>query len=207
MWRRSAGRCVETVNTASRKDKDRNPPPLGEVWKILEERGWLADRTPDVRARMRGIAQVLTYEPGEPLFIVGEAPRGVYGIARGALDISIPREDGQEIVVHRAQTGFWVGDLALFSSQPRLVTATAATDTVAAFLPKPRLSKLLEQYPELILDFYMLSHRNVATTLQLMANLSIPGSEARIALRLLIYDQRQTKDQDWIPLSRKKWRR
>ena len=204
MWRRSPGPCVETVTTTRRKDKVGNPPPLGEVWKILEERGWLADRTPDVRARLRGIAQVLTYRPGEPLFIVGESPRGVYGIARGALDISIPREDGQEIVVHRAQTGFWVGDLALFSSQPRLITATAATDTVAAFLPKPRLSKLLEQYPELILDFYMLSHRNVATTLQLMANLSIPGSEARIALRLLIYDQRQTKDQDWIPLSQEK---
>jgi len=107
-------------------------------------------------------------------------------------------------VVHRAQSGFWVGDLALFSSLPRLITATAATEITAAFLSKTRLSQLLEQYPELILDFYVLSHRNVATTLQLMANLSIPSSEARIALRLLIYDQRQAKGQDWIPLSQEK---
>jgi len=204
MWRRSPGRRVETVNTSKRKDKVGNTPPLGEVWKILEQRGWLVDRTPEVRARLRGIAQVVTYRPGEPLFIVGEPPRGVYGIARGALDISIPREDGQEVVVHRAQSGFWVGDLALFSSLPRLITATAATEITAAFLSKTRLSQLLEQYPELILDFYVLSHRNVATTLQLMANLSIPSSEARIALRLLIYDQRQAKGQDWIPLSQEK---
>ena len=153
---------------------------------------------------MRSIAQVRTYRRREPLYVVGETSNGVFGIARGSLDVSIPREDGQEVVLHRAQTGFWIGDLALFSSQPRLITATAASDVVAAFLPKARLMPLLEQHPELIADFYILSHRNVATMLQLMANLSIPRSEARIAQRLLSYDQQQTKNPDWIPLSQEK---
>ena len=171
---------------------------------MLEERGWLSERAPDVSARLRNIAQVRIYRQGEPLYIVGEPPRGVYGIARGALDISIPREDRQEIVIHRAQSGFWIGDLALFSGQPRLVTVTAAAETVAAYLPKARLAQLLELYPDLIADFYVLSHRNVATTLQLIANLSIPRAEARIALRLLIYDQRQSSTPDWIPLSQEK---
>jgi CRP-like cAMP-binding protein len=192
------------VNATKTKNNVENAPPLGEVWKILEERGWLAERTSDVRTRLRSIAQVRMYRRGEPVFMVGEPPKGVYGIARGAIDISIPREDGQEIVIHRAQTGFWVGDLALFSGLPRLITVTAAAETIVAFLPKIRLSQLLERYPNLILDFYILSHRNVATTLQLMANLSIPRAEARIALRLLIYDQRQTKGHDSIPLSQEK---
>lgn len=171
---------------------------------MLEERGWLAERAPDVRARLRSIAQVRTYRRGEPLYIVGEPPNGVFGIARGALEISIPREDGQEIAIHRAQTGFWIGDLALFSDQLRLVTVTAAAETIAAFLSRIRLAQLLKQNPDLIADFYVLSHRNVATTLQLIANLSIPRAEARIALRLLIYDQRQIKGQDWITLSQEK---
>lgn len=171
---------------------------------MLEQRGWLAERNPDVRARLKSIAQVRTYRRGECLYVVGEPPNGVFGIARGALDISIPREDGQEIVVHRAQPGFWVGDLALFSGLPRLITAAAAAETVAAYLPRTRLSRLLKQHPDLIADFYVLSHRNVATTLQLIANLSIPRAEARIALRLLIYDQRQTNGQDWITLPQEK---
>lgn len=192
------------MNATKIKNNVDNAPPLDEVWTILEERGWLAERTADVRTKLRGIAQVRTYRRGEPVFVVGEPPKGVYGIARGAIDVSIPRDDGQEIVIHRAQSGFWVGDLALFSGLPRLITVTAAAETTLAFLPKILLSQLLEQYPDLILDFYILSHRNVATTLQIVANLSIPRAEERLALRLLIYDQRQTRSDEWIPLSQEK---
>jgi len=204
MWPGKTGHCVQTVNASSAKDKVGSTPSVGEVWKMLEQRGWLAERAPDVRDRLRSIAKVRTYRPGEPLYTMGEAPQGVYGIVQGALDISIPRQDGQEIVVHRAQAGFWIGDLALFSGQARLVTVIASTETVAACLPRSRLVQLLEQHPGLIADFYVLSHRNVATLLQLLANLSIPRAETRIALRLLIYDQRQTNTQDWIPLSQEK---
>lgn len=192
------------MTTTGRKHRVDDTPSLDEVWNSLEQRGWLAERTPDVRARLRSIAQVRTYGRGEPLYVVGTPPDGVYAIARGALDISIPRQDGLEIVVHRAQSGFWIGDLALFSGQVRLVTVTAATETVAACLPKARLSQLLKQHPGLIADFYVLSHRNVATMLQLIANLSTPGADARIALRLLIYDQRQASGGDWIPLPQEK---
>lgn len=190
--------------TTEKKDMVANPPPLGEVWKMLEERGWLAERSPDVRARLLGIAEVRAYRPGGSLYMVGEPPRGVYGIARGSVDLSIPRDDGQEIVVHRTQPGFWIGDLALFSFRTRLISVTAATGVIAAFLPKTGLTALLERYPELIRDFYMLSHRNMATTLQLIANLSIPRADERIALRLLIYDQRLKQSEDWLPLSQEK---
>jgi CRP-like cAMP-binding protein len=191
--------------TSCSKDKiAANTPTLGDVWKMLEARGWLSERSPEVRDRLLGIAQVRVYQPGENLYSVGEEPQGVYGVARGALDISIPREDGLEIVIHSAQPGFWVGDLALFSSQRRLITATTATEVVAAFLSNNRLSQLLDRYPNLISDFYVLSHRNMATTLRLLANLSIPRAEARVALRLLIHDQKQTRTGDWLPMSQEK---
>jgi CRP-like cAMP-binding protein len=192
------------MKTSEHKKAATATPPLGGIWKLLETRGWLAERSRDVRARLLGIAQARTYQPGEPIFSTGEEPRGVYGIARGAVDISIPREDGQEIVVHQGQPGFWVGDLALFSSQRRLVTITAATKVDAAMLATGQLHRLLEQYPDLLMDFYMLSHRNVATTLQLVANLSMPRAEARVALRLLIYDQRHSTSEEWVHLSQEK---
>ena len=184
--------------------KPSRTPDLEEVWNRLLTRGWLAERSQDVQDRLFSIARVRVYRPGEPLYSSGEQPRGIYGIARGALDISVPREDGQEIMAHRALAGFWIGDLALFASQPRLIPATAATEVVAAVLSRAQLSGLLEHYPELIWDFYALSHRNVATILQLIANLSIPRAEARIALRLLSVDQRQTHSEDWVTLSQDK---
>ena len=190
--------------TTGKKDMVANHPPLGEVWKMLEERGWLAERSADVRARLLGIAEVRGYRPGESLYMVGEPPRGVYGVARGSVDLSIPRDDGEEIVVHRTQPGFWVGDLALLSSRPRLISVTAATNVITAFLPRTALTGLLERYPELIRDFYVLSQRNMATALQLIANLSVPRADERIALRLLIYDQRRTQNREWLPLSQEK---
>lgn len=190
--------------TNSKKNKVDPAPPLGEVWDMLAERGWLAERSPDVRKKLRSIAQVRMYRPGEPIYTVGKPPEAVYGIARGAVDISIPREDGQEVVIHRAQSGFWIGDQALFSGMPRLVTVTAAAETVAACLPKSQLWRLLEQNPELTLDFYILSHRNVATSVQLLAKLSMPRAGARIALCLLNYDQRQKKGEEWLLLSQEK---
>ena len=136
----SLGRkCVNGVPPMTSSQQDNfaaSTPTLGDVWKMLEARGWLSERSPEVRDKLLGIAQVRVYQPGEHLYSVGEEPQGVYGVARGALDISIAREDGEEIVVHNAQPGFWVGDLALFSSQRRLVTATAATEVIAAFLSK-----------------------------------------------------------------------
>jgi CRP-like cAMP-binding protein len=200
----SAIRRVTTMKKSRNNEEAVNAPPLDEVWKQLETRGWLAERAPEVRARLHDIAEVHIYRQGEPLYVVGELARGVFGIARGAVDLAIPREDGQEIVAHRAQVGFWIGDLALFSRQRRLVAVTAATATVAAYLPRTRLAKLIERYPTLLYDFYDLSHRNVATILQLLANLSIPRSEIRVAVRLLLHDQRLATDKEWILLSQEK---
>jgi CRP-like cAMP-binding protein len=192
------------VTIISTSDTLDHTPLIGEVWDMLAERGWLAERTPDVQSKLRNIAQVRTYRPGEHLYLVGKPPGGIHGLARGAIDISVPREDGQEVVLHRAQAGFWIGDSALFSGMPRLVTVTAATETVAAYLPRTQLWGLLEKHPNLTLDFYVLSHRNMATILQLLANLSIPRAGARIASCLLSFNRRKKKDQDWVLLSQEK---
>lgn len=192
------------MKRSRKNDEAVNVPSLDDVWEELGARGWLAERAPEVRTRLRDIAEVRAYRQGEPLYIVGDRPRGVFGIARGAVDVSIPREDRQEIVAHRAQRGFWIGDLALFSRQRRLVAVTAATAVVAAQLPQAKLAELIKRYPTLLYDFYDLSHRNVATLLQLLANLSIPRSEIRVAVRLLLHDQRLSKGNEWIVLSQEK---
>ena len=54
-------------------------PPLGEVWALLEERGWLAERGAEFRARLREIARVRAFRRGEALYMVGEPSNGVFG--------------------------------------------------------------------------------------------------------------------------------
>lgn len=88
---------------------------LASAWRVLEMDGWLSDRSPEVRAALRAIARVRELDAGEYLFMVGDRANGMFGLVSGTLDISIPRADGQELTIHRADTGFWFGDLALAS--------------------------------------------------------------------------------------------
>ena len=143
----------------------------------------------------------MSFDTDDVLYFAGDKPNGVFGLVSGSLQIAVPRADGQECLFYRAETGFWVGDLALFSGQSRLVTARVSRGTRVVRLPQGALAALLERHPELIKDFYDLSFENTRTALQLLGNLTVTGAENRIALRLLMHAETLGNSSDWINLS------
>ena len=174
---------------------------LDEAWTQLESAGWLAARDAGKRRDLRSIAKLRTCKPGEYMYHPGDPADGVYGLVRGTLDILIPRLDGEELLVHRAEPGFWVGDLALFAEQQRLVGVRAATRCDLVYLPQDRLRRLVRENAGLIGDFYMLTHANMTTALRLLGTLAVPGAEKRLALRLLLQSDATRVDDGWIHLS------
>ena len=86
---------------------------LDAAIEMLCVHGWFAERPPDLRAALAEMARLRDYAAGEALYHYGDAPNGIFGLVRGALDITIPRADGMDITVHRTEPGFWIGDLAL----------------------------------------------------------------------------------------------
>jgi len=155
---------------------------------ILSIKGWFAERPEPVKALLRRIARVRRYGPGEPLYLHGDEANGIFGLADGALDVTIPRADGMDLSIHRADAGFWIGDLALFVGQTRLVSVVAATPSIVIHFPQSDLRQLVDAAPELIPEFYALTYENMATALRLLANLAISSSEMRVAVRLLMYE-------------------
>lgn len=178
-------------------------PTLADGWSRLEATGWLASCGVKVRHALRSIARLRHFQAGDYLYRAGDEANGVFGVVNGAIDALIPRLDGQEIVVHRAGSGFWVGDLALFAHLERLISLRAAARLCAVQLPQGKLAALIEREPRLLADFYRLTHMNVATTLTLLGNLAIPAAEHRVALRLLIQRRLQADDDDWIRMDQK----
>jgi CRP/FNR family cyclic AMP-dependent transcriptional regulator len=160
---------------------------------VLSKRGWLADRPPALQLALARIARPRRFAAGEALYRYGDIANGIFGLVDGGLDISIPRADGLDVTVHRADPGFWIGDLALFVGQTRLVSVVAAVDTNVVHLPQAGLRRLLEAAPEYYPDFYALTYENVSVLLRLLANLAISPSETRVAVRLLMYDDSQQK--------------
>jgi CRP-like cAMP-binding protein len=164
---------------------------LESAFAALSVRGWFAERAPQARTVLAGVARLRDYAAGEALYHFGDPPNGIFGLVRGALDITIPRADGMDLTVHRAEPGFWIGDLALFAGQTRLVSAVAAEATGVVHLPAWELRRLVEADRSLYADFYALTHENMATALRLLANLATTPSEARVAVRLLLLEEAQ----------------
>ena len=98
---------------------------LASAIRVLERQGWFAQRSKETRALLGTIARLRTFTKDELVYLVGDLPSGVFGLVSGSLHISFPRNDGEDYALHRAGAGFWMGDLALLSREPRLVTVRA----------------------------------------------------------------------------------
>jgi len=185
-------------------NQPRSAEELEAAIAVLSQRGWFAERTPDVRRSLTGIARLKDYPSGAPLFLYADEPDGIFGLVSGALDITIPHADGSELTMHRADPGFWIGDLALIAGQTRLVSAFTAEPTRVVYLPQLPLRQLTAEDPRLYADFYALSHNNVALMLRLLSNLATGSSETRVATRLLQMEESLTDAADDIRLSQNK---
>jgi CRP/FNR family cyclic AMP-dependent transcriptional regulator len=177
------------------------PETLREAWELLEQAGWLARRSSEARKLLFQAARLRTFSAGDVVYAVGDKPNGIFGLVSGTLEADIPRVDGEECLFHRAETGFWVGDLALFSGQRRLMTLRATSLCTLVYLPQDELSSIVARHPDLNRDFYELSHDNMRTVLELLGNLSIPQADNRIALRLLMHADTLKDSAQWIELS------
>jgi len=179
----------------------RNVFDLEAAWKQLSVDGWLGRLDSTTRHSLFRIARLRQFSNGQFLYRAGDKADGVYGLVRGELDIFIPRLDGLEYLFHRADPGFWIGDLAMFSGQKRLVSVLAVSECTALHLPNDKLRKLIDDQPTLMSQFYRLTYENFFTTFRLLGNLAVPDATQRIAIRLLMLAEGRDAG-TWIELSR-----
>lgn len=180
---------------------DRPTMDLAGALKMLAAQGWFSQRSARTRAALGAIAKLRNFAKGDRAYLAGDPPNGMFGLVFGSLNISIPRADGEDYTVQRAGAGFWIGDLALFSQGPRLVSVHAAEATLMVHLPAHDLWRLLEDDPRLYADFYALTYENFRTAFDIISNLSMPSTEKRVADRLILEVETRGDGAGWIPLS------
>jgi CRP/FNR family transcriptional regulator, cyclic AMP receptor protein len=174
---------------------------LASALDVLSAQGWFSERSKATRARLSAIAKLRNFTKDEMVYLAGDAPNGVFGLVSGSLNISFPRSDGEDYTLHRAGTGFWVGDLALLSGEVRLVSVRAAEPTLMVHLPVHDLATLLREDPRLYADFYALTYENFKTAFRVISNLGIASTEKRLADRLIMEVESRGDAEGWIPLS------
>lgn len=167
----------------------------------LAGRGWLSQCDEAFRSDLLALAHVREFEPGEAIYQYGDPADALYGVVDGAVEIGSPADDGQEFIAHRGGRAFWVGDLAMLSEHPRLVSVRATQATRTACIPANRIRELLDRTPEYYRQFYALTHENMQTALRILANLAVTGATQRLALRLLHIGEKLVDDDGWMQLS------
>lgn len=141
----------------------------------LTSSGWLSQQPPEFQERMGRLGRSISVSRGAVIYTVGDEADAIFGLAEGMLDVAIPVSEDQEVIVHRALPGFWVGDSALLAGSRRTISLYAAADSRLFKLPVAGVLRSLKDYPDDWMYFYRLSHANTTTSLRTLAEIiSLP---------------------------------
>jgi CRP/FNR family cyclic AMP-dependent transcriptional regulator len=152
----------------------------------LDQVGWLADQPDDFRHWVATVARWRKYRAGQSIFLAGDLSDGLYGLAAGAVELTFPLIGDEPISIYRAEIGFWIGDSAELSNEPRLVTLSAASECRMLHIPNTAIKANLTEQPQHWQCYYKLSHRNIQTAIVLLAESLSLSVRARVCRRLLV---------------------
>jgi CRP-like cAMP-binding protein len=152
---------------------------------VLSKRGWLSRQPGDFRRRVFDQCQLQQTKAGCPIYVQGDAPGGIFGLAAGTLAISIAPGAGGPYLAHLGAVGTWIGEGPFLTGEPRRVDLVAATECVLLTLPLHAMERMAAQDSMAIRRFAQIAINNLDLSLQVISDLMIANPERRIAAVLV----------------------
>ena len=84
----------------------------------------------------------------------------MFGLGQGALEVLVPVSDEEQITIHRAEPGFWVGDSGVLARATQVMSVVAVTPSRVFCIRASSVWRLLSERPEFWRCFYELAHLN-----------------------------------------------
>jgi CRP-like cAMP-binding protein len=164
---------------------NQSPADLRDALGPLARVGWLSRQPPEFQSAIARLGRWREFKAGEVIYLYGDEPDGLYGLAEGVLEMSLPLVGEEEVVVHRAEPGFWIGEAAILAGQTRFITLIAATAARVLFLPRVELQRMIDADPRHWRAFYEQSVTNQVLAVTLLAEVLSLTPRARVARLLL----------------------
>ena len=89
---------------------------------------------------------------GKTIIKEGDAGDSLYFVLSGRLVATKKDGDGQEYKIGDVVRGETVGEMAIFTGEPRYATITAIRDSVLVQLPKALFEKVIKEYSDVALN-------------------------------------------------------
>ena len=114
---------------------------------VLQSGRWFAHLPPGFAQPLIAMAQVRHLQPGEVLFLRGDAPCGLYAVVRGAISISGTggrAHEARAALLTRLEPPHWFGEISVFDNSARTHDAHAAEPSTLLQVPHERLLAWLQ---------------------------------------------------------------
>lgn len=126
---RAAGKASRAADdqaaTAGHGGRGRPPTSRADVFDLLGNATPFGGISAETKSRLLAASRVSRVPSGRIIFRKGDAPDSCYLILKGAVKVSLPSKDGQEVLLAVLGKGDVVGEMALLDRLPRSATVTA----------------------------------------------------------------------------------
>lgn len=135
------------------------------------------------------------FKKNKILFKQGSFPDGVYYIKKGKIKVYQLNSDGKSQIVYLYIKGEYFGFRPIISNTSNPVSAETLEDTVIIFYPKEVFNQMLNVSPVLMKNLLFLLSYEFNIWVNLMSAFSQKSVKARVALALLILQEKYKKSE------------
>src|SRR5215510_6108884 len=139
----------------------------------------------DERSAISARARIQTFEPGANIFSLGSPGDQMMAVLSGKVRISLPSNDGKELLLAIIHPGDVFGELAVLDGKERSADAHAESACSLAILDRRDILSFLERNPDAWLKIVEVLCHRLRRTDQVLAEVALLQLPARLAKMML----------------------
>ncbi|MDH6249288.1 CRP-like cAMP-binding protein/small-conductance mechanosensitive channel [Polynucleobacter sphagniphilus] len=134
--------------------------------------------------RLTDAAQIVNCRANQLLIEKGHTADSMYILIEGGLEVTIPNEQGEQVVVASIWPGDCVGEMSLLTGEPRSANVRAKVHSTLMEITKADIAPIFESHPELIEEVSSVLEQRKAAN-QLLLNKTIAPDEMEKSIKVL----------------------
>ena len=158
---------------------------------ILARHAFFQDASPRILDRLATRARWATYAPGQVIFRKGDAGLGLFAVLSGLVRISLPSENGRELVLRLIGPNEVFGEITLLDGGQRTADASAAANCHLLFLDRRDFLAALSDEPGFGIKLLAFLCQRLRQTSEQVEDLTFADPSIRLAKALLQLAERQ----------------
>lgn len=168
---------------------------------LLDGMGWLARASPELRSEIARRCDLIAAQEMRSLYRAGDPASGIFGVVFGRLDVHLPHWGGERSLVHVLGPGWWIGDMAAISGEPRRLDVSMQGDTRLMRLSRAEIGRICDRFPEMQRCLLAMMAANMRTLIEVVESLGFSDPTSRVGECLFRLDRTGPGWQGRIPVT------